>query len=51
MLKNVERKPAAPPKQDFNWNGFLIKSAIAIAIFNVIAGLVTCYFVVPGFKR
>jgi len=51
MVKNVERNPAAPPIQGFNWKSFLIKSAIAIVIFNVIAALVTCYFVLPGLKR
>jgi hypothetical protein len=47
MTNKVERKPAAPPNKGFNWKDFLIKSAIAIAIFNVIAALVTCYFVLP----
>jgi hypothetical protein len=51
MANDVERKPAAPREQGFNWKGFLIRSAIAIALFNVIAGLVTCYFVLPGLKR
>jgi hypothetical protein len=51
MTNKVERKPAAPPNKGFNWKDFLIKSAIAIAIFNVIAALVTCYFVLPGLKR
>ena len=51
MVKNVERKPAAAPKRGFNWKDFLIKSAIAIAIFNVVAALATCYFVLPALKR
>jgi hypothetical protein len=48
MANEVKRKPATPQLQGFNWKGFLIKSAIAIALFNVIAGLVTCYFILPG---
>jgi hypothetical protein len=51
MANDVERRPAAPTQKGFNWKDFLIKSAIAIAIFNVIAVLVTCYFVLPGLKR
>jgi hypothetical protein len=51
MVKNVGRKPAAPHHKGFNWKDFLIKSAITIALFNVIAGLVTCYFVLPSLKR
>jgi hypothetical protein len=51
MANNVERKPAAPPNKDFNWKDMLIKLAIAIAVFNVIAALVTWYFVLPGLKR
>jgi hypothetical protein len=51
MANEVKRKPAAPHVQGFNWKGFLIKSAIAIALFNVIAGLVTCYFILPGSKH
>jgi hypothetical protein len=51
MANDVERKPAAPLKKGFDWKSFLIKSAIAIAIFNITAALVTCYFVLPGLKR
>jgi len=51
MANEVKRKPAAPHMQGFNWKGALIKSAIAIALFNVIAGLVTCYFILPGSKH
>ncbi|MGO9037962.1 MAG: hypothetical protein ACLPX1_16125 [Steroidobacteraceae bacterium] len=51
MARDVERKPAAPQNGGFDWKGFLIRSAIAIALFNVIAGLVTYYFVLPGLKR
>ncbi len=51
MANEVKRRPAAPRNQDFDWKGFLIRSAIAIALFNVIAGLVTCYYILPGLKR
>jgi len=51
MANEVKRKPAAPHMQSFNWKGFLIKSAIAIALLNVIAALVTCYFILPGSKH
>ena len=51
MAKNVERKPAAPANKGFNWKDILIKWAIAIAVFNVIAALVTWYFVLPDLKR
>ncbi len=51
MADDVKRKPAAPARQGLNWKGLLIKSAIAIALFNVLAGLVTCYFVMPKLQR
>ena len=51
MVKNVERKPAAPPQQGFDWKPLLIRTAIAIALFNVAAALVTCCFVLPGLNR
>jgi hypothetical protein len=46
MANRVERSPRPPSrKNDFDWKRFLIRSAIAIAIFNVIAGIVTWYFI------
>jgi hypothetical protein len=51
MANKIERKPAAPPNEVFNWKDLLIKLAIAIAVFNVIAALVTWYFVLPVLKR
>jgi len=51
MANAVKRKPAAPRRQGFDWKGFWIKSAIAIALFNVVAALVTCYFILPGPKH
>jgi hypothetical protein len=51
MANNVERKPAAPTNKGSNWKELLIKSAIAIAVFNVIAALVTWYFILPGLNR
>lgn len=51
MANDVKRKPAAARMQGFDWKGFLIKSGVAIALFNVIAGLVTCYFILPGPKH
>ncbi|MGO8856707.1 MAG: hypothetical protein ACLPTF_15025 [Steroidobacteraceae bacterium] len=48
MANRVERDPHPPSrKKDFDWKRFLIRSAIAIAIFNVIAGIVTWYFILP----
>jgi len=41
----------APPKRGFNWAGFLIESAIAIAIFNIVAAIVTWYFILPRLKH
>lgn len=39
------------PKKGFNWAGFLIESAIAIAIFNIVAAIVTWYFILPRLKH
>jgi hypothetical protein len=47
MANNVERKGAAPGNQGINWKAFLIKAAIGIGLFNLIAALVTWYFVLP----
>ncbi len=38
-------------KRKFNWARFLIESAIAIAVFNIIAGIVTWYFILPRLKH
>jgi hypothetical protein len=40
-----------PPRRGFNWAGFLIESAIAIVVFNVIAAVVTWYFILPRLKH
>ena len=37
-------RPAAP---SFDWKRFWIRSLIAIAIFNIVAGLLTWYFIFP----
>jgi hypothetical protein len=52
-MASVKRNPdpAAPRKKGFNWKGFLIESAIAIALFDVIAWLVTVYFILPRLRR
>lgn len=39
------------PKPSFNWPKFLIESAIAIVIFNIIAGIVTYYYLIPRLKH
>jgi hypothetical protein len=53
MADDVERDPTpeSPSKQGFNWKSCLIETAIAIAIFDVIAGIVTWYFILPRLKR
>jgi len=34
-----------PPRKEPSWTSFLIKLAIAIALFNIIAGILAWYFV------
>jgi hypothetical protein len=40
----VKRARPPAPRKSFNWRGCLIESAIAIAIFNIIAAL-AWYFI------
>jgi hypothetical protein len=53
VAPNPHARPltGSAPKKGFNWKGFLIESAIAIAIFNIIAGFVTWYFILPRLKH
>jgi len=52
VTRDETTRPAkAPRKRGFNWAGFLIESAIAIAIFNIVAGIVTWYFILPRLKH
>jgi hypothetical protein len=50
MANTVERKGAAPRNQGIDWKAFLIKAAIGIAVFNLIAALVTWFFVMPRLR-
>ena len=46
------RATQAPrPKKAFNWPKFLIESAIAIVVFNIIAGFIAYYFIIPRLKH
>jgi hypothetical protein len=45
------KKQGVPRKKGFDWAGFLIESAIAIVVFNIIAGIVTWYFILPRLKH
>jgi len=47
----AEKGRAAPRKKGFNWAAFLIESAIAITVFNIIAGIATWYFILPRLKH
>lgn len=38
-------------RKGFNWAGFLIESAIAILVFNIIAAIVAWYFILPRLKH
>jgi hypothetical protein len=53
MAEDVKRdpNPESPRKKGFNWRSFLIESIIAIVIFDVIAAIVTWYFILPRLKR
>jgi hypothetical protein len=35
----LRRTTPQPPRKSFNWRGCLIETAIAIAVFNIIAAL------------
>lgn len=39
--------PPHRPASGFNWKRFWIQSLILIAIFNIAAGLITWYFILP----
>jgi hypothetical protein len=56
MSKNTSSEATNRPQEQtsgrrvvstFPWKRFLIQSLIAMAVFNVIAGLVTWYFIFP----
>ena len=53
MADDVERdpNPTSPRKKGFNWKRFLLESIIAIVLFDVIAWIVTWYFILPRLKR
>ena len=43
-----KRRPAkAPPRKEPGWTVLLIKLAIAIALFNIFAGMLVWYFFSP----
>jgi len=53
MDKDLERDPraASQRKSGFNWKSCLIESIIAIVVFDVLAWIVTWYFILPRLKR
>jgi len=53
MADDVERdpNPKSPRKKGFNWKSCLLESIIAIVLFDVIAWIVTWYFILPRLKR
>ncbi len=53
MVEDIEHdpSPASQRKKGFNLKGCLIESVIAIVLFDVIAWLVTWYFILPRLKR
>jgi len=53
MADDVERdpNPESPRKKGINWKSCLIESIIAIVLFDVIAGIVTWYFILPRLKH
>jgi hypothetical protein len=46
----LRRATPQPPRKSFNWRGCLIESAIAIAIFNIIAAI-AWYFILKHLNR
>ncbi len=53
MDKDLEPDPGAVSrrKTGFNWKSCLIESIIAIVVFDVLAWIVTWYFILPRLKR
>ncbi len=53
MHKDLEHDPRAASrrKTGFNWKSCLIESIIAIVVFDVLAWIVTWYFILPRLKR
>jgi hypothetical protein len=39
--------PAAPRRSGINWFRFWIQMAVAMLVFNIVAGLATWYFIFP----
>ena len=53
MDKDLEHDPRAASrrKTGFNWKSCLIESIIAIIVFDILAWIVTWYFILPRLKR
>jgi hypothetical protein len=49
--RREKEKVQTPRKKGFNWAGFLIESAIAIVVFNIIAAIVTWVFILPRLRH
>ena len=44
-------KPGASGRKGFDWKGCLIESLIVFTVFNIIAAIVTWYFIMPRLNR